>query len=461
MREQIAALLKRKGAIQECQPESGQFVSKSFLVPKPDGSYRFILNLKELNEFIPTNHFKLEAEKTVRQIITRGCFMTYVDLKDAYYLVPIAKSDRRFLRFIFEKKLYQFTCLPFGLNRAPYTFTKLLKPIVSHLRERGVLLVIYLDDLLILGDSYEECSRNTLITRQLLEKLGFIINGKKSNTTPSTKRKFLGFIYDSERMNIKLPEEKASKTAQKIEKFSKMSHCTIREFAGLIGTLDSSCLALKYGWVRMKDFERAEFLALRTNHGNFEAHMHLSDELQVDFKWWKSHINKTVRSIITFKAALEISSDASRSGWGACCEGKRTHGHWRQQEKDQHINYSELMAALFALKCFAKDLKDCDILLRIDNTTAIAYINKMGGIRFPVLSGLAKRIWKWCARRNIYIFASYISSRDNYEADFESRRLEPETEYALSNWAFREIQDRWGEPEIDSFATRTNAKCRQ
>lgn len=460
MREQIVTLLG-KGAIQECQSESGQFISKICLVPKPDGSHRFILNLKQLNEFIATDHFKLEDGKTTKQMITRGCFMTTIDLKDAYYLIPIAKSDRKFLRFIFEGKMYQLTCMPFGLNRAPYTFTKIIKPAVLHLRERGLLSVIYIDDLLILGDSYEECLRNTHITRRLFEKLGFVINEKKSHVIPSTRRKFLGFVYDSERMDIRLPEEKVVKIANNIEKFSRISHCTIREFAGLIGTLGSSCSALKYGWVHMKNFERAEFLALGANHGNFEARMYLSDDLQADFQWWKIHIHKAVRSITPFRAALEISSDASRSGWGACCEGNRTHGHWGQEEQAHHINYLELLAAMFALKCFAKNLKYCDILLRIDNTTAIAYINKMGGIQFPVLSRLAKTIWKWCERRNIYIFASYISSRDNYEADFESRRLEPETEYALSNSAFREIQDRWGEPEIDLFATRTNTKCRR
>lgn len=99
------------------------------------------------------------------------------------------------------------------------------------------------------------------------------------------------------------------------------------------------------------------------------------------------------------------------------------------------------------------------MLLRVYNTTAIAYINKMGGIQFQVLNKLAKEIWTWCEERNIWIFASYISSRDNFEADFESRRLEPETEYALSSSAFREIEDSFGRPAIDLFATRTNAKC--
>lgn len=56
-----------------------------------------------------------------------------------------------------------------------------------------------------------------------------------------------------------------------------------------------------------------------------------------------------------------------------------------------HINYLELKAAFFGLECFAKNLSHCDILIRIDNTTAIAYINNMGGIQFPNLSKIAKQ----------------------------------------------------------------------
>lgn len=47
-------------AIVPCEPTEGQFVSSFFLVPKPDGNYRFILNLKKLNVFVKTEHFKLE-----------------------------------------------------------------------------------------------------------------------------------------------------------------------------------------------------------------------------------------------------------------------------------------------------------------------------------------------------------------------------------------------------------------
>ncbi|XP_011858425.1 PREDICTED: uncharacterized protein LOC105555982 [Vollenhovia emeryi] len=276
---------------------------------------------------------------------------------------------------------------------------------------------------------------------------------------PSTRCRFLGFIYDTVTMSIELPEEKETKIGEQIRKISTVTQCSIRDFAKFIGSLGACCTALKFGWVHMKDFEREKFLALQRNNGNFEACMLLNTELERDFNWWKSHITTAKCAIRRFSPVLEIFSDASLSGWGVYCQGHRTHGHWNKEEKKCHINYLELLSAFFGLKCFAKNLKSSDLLLRIDNTTAIAYINKMGGIRFKKLSKLAKQIWEWCEERDLWIFASYIRSTENVEADFESRRLEPETEFTLSNTVFQTIVRKFGKPDIDLFASRINTKC--
>ena len=76
-----------KGAIVPYNAIKDQFVSSIFLVPKPVGSCRLILNLKELNKFIKTQHFKLEDRRTVLKLISPYCFMATLDLKDAYNLV--------------------------------------------------------------------------------------------------------------------------------------------------------------------------------------------------------------------------------------------------------------------------------------------------------------------------------------------------------------------------------------
>lgn len=76
---------------------------------------------------------------------------------------------------------------------------------------------------------------------------------------------------------------------------------------------------------------------------------------------------------------------------------------------------------------------DCEILLRIDNATAISYANKMGGIKYPKLNAIAREIWQWCKDRNIFLYASYIESKDSHHAYIEYPKLFPETEWEVAD----------------------------
>jgi len=147
------------------------------------------------------------------------------------------------------------------------------------------------------------------------------------------------------------------------------------------------------------------------------------------------------------------------TGWGAVCDGIQIHGFWSTQDKRHHINYLELLAVFHALRCFASHLRGSEILLRIDNSTAVSYINRMGSIKFPTLSGLARKIWCWCAERDIFIYASYIPSAQNFEADAESRVRSEDTEWTLGQEYFDRINAYFGPFEIDLFATSINKKC--
>ena len=110
----------------ESPHSQGEFVSSLFLRLKKNGvDYRMILNLKELNKFIVYRHFKMDSLKTVTDLMTQGCFMASVDIKDACYTVPIATEDQKYLKFMWRDKLYQYNCLTNGLALAPRILTQL------------------------------------------------------------------------------------------------------------------------------------------------------------------------------------------------------------------------------------------------------------------------------------------------------------------------------------------------
>ena len=90
----------REQIIRETTHESTEFVSEIFIVKKSDGGVRLILNLKELNEFVVYEHFKMDGIKTIINMVTRNCFMVTTDLKDAYYSVAIRAISRLFPKFL-------------------------------------------------------------------------------------------------------------------------------------------------------------------------------------------------------------------------------------------------------------------------------------------------------------------------------------------------------------------------
>lgn len=457
---EINKLLSKK-AIEKCKFLVDQFISPFFLVPKPDGTHRFILNLKNLNKFILAPHFKMEDIRTAKNLLLLNDFMAAMDLKDAYLLVPINKNSRKYLRFIFKNEIYQFTCLPFGLSLSPFIFTKIMKPVVNMLREKGFLVVIYLDDILFIAKDYNTCRENILWSKNTLEKLGFIINVRKSDMEPAQKCKFLGLVVNSIDYTIELTDHKKEQIKSLLTEFRAGTTYKIRQIATLLGVLNAACPAVAYGLCHCKKLEREKYVALLLNDGNYDGYMTLSVNVEEDLAWWRKNSQTGNNPIRTGQYQLEIASDASLSGWGAFCNGETAQGWWNNEQKKLFINYLELLAAFYALKSFASNLNNCEILLRIDNTTAIAYVNKTGSIQFPRLSNLARQIWDWCEVRKIWIFATYISSKDNFHADAASRSTNIDTEWELSEKAFNLIDKIFGPFSIDLFATFENRKVKK
>ena len=118
-----------KGVIVPTQHERGEYISPIFVANKKDGSYRMILNLKRFNQHVEYQHFKMDSVWTAIRLITPNCYMASIDLKDAYYSVPIAKPHQTYLKFEWNNMLYKFTCIPNGLAFYHRKFIKLMKPV--------------------------------------------------------------------------------------------------------------------------------------------------------------------------------------------------------------------------------------------------------------------------------------------------------------------------------------------
>ena len=444
-----------KGVVEECVYEKEQYVSNIFIRPKRDGSHRVILNLKTLNKDMDKVHFKMESLKSAMALMQENCYLASVDLKDAYYTVNVKPEDRKYLRFVWDNTLYQFTCLPNGLTTAPRVFTKLLKPVFAHLRTLGLASVVYLDDTLLQGQQFSDCLLNVSKTVKLLDSLGFTVHPKKSVLKPSQQIEFLGFILNSRDMTVRLTQKKAESLVNSCRELGKKQTCTIRELAEIIGKMVASEPGNVYAPLHYKQFEIEKNKALKTHKGNFDAVIQVSHHMVQELYWWINELGQAKRSILLPKPSVEMFSDSSSTGWGGVCGDSKTGGLWSSQDKSKHINELEMKACLLTLTSLCDGLRDIHIRAYLDNTTSVTYIEKMGGTK-EKLNNICKEIWGWCNQRNIWLSAVHIPGIENVEADRISRENHTDLEWKLDPQVFVKVCEKLGQPQIDMFASRKN-----
>ena len=400
---EIEALLN-KGAVYEVSTDTEGFYSRIFVVPQKGGKHRPVINLRPLNRFLVYQHFKMEGIQLVRDLLQREDWLTRIDLKDTYFAVPIHQKHRKYLRFMWKGKAYEFQCLPFGLSSAPRVFTKLLRPVVGFLREKGVRCVIYLDDILLMEQSREVLRQHTALAVSLLESLGFLINYPKSHLEPSQLLEYLGFLVDTVKKELKLPKEKIERIKKEATSLLDQEAVSARILARVVGRMTAAVMAVYPAPLHYRALQRLKHKALHA--AGYDGTIRVSPEARQDLNWWVDNLSDwNGREVAQRSPEISIETDASLLGWGAFCQGESSGGCWSPGEKLHHINWLELLAVFYALKANVKEMDVNSIVIRSDNTTVVAHLNKMGGTKSPSLVALTRHgVWNviWKSEPSIY-----------------------------------------------------------
>ena len=143
--------------------------------------------------------------------------------------------------------------------------------------------------------------------------------------------------------------------------------------------------------------------------------------------------------------SITVYTDPSNQGWGAVLNGQsHTGGVWSPEEVYHYINYLELLVAFLVIKAFGKTWQNTTVLLRLDNVTAVSYINQKGGTVSKALCQLAITIWTWCVEQNITLQAEHLPGQLNSQADQESRTVRDRCDWKLKQSVFHQIQAAMG-----------------
>ena len=242
----------------------------------------------------------------------------------------------------------------------------------------------------------------------MFELLGFTTHDEKSVLLPTHQLILLGFLLNSIDMTISLSPERVKKLKTAYIKLMGKENPTIQDVAHVVGLMVASFPGNTFGPLFYRALDTLKTEALRTNKGSFAAKVQIPSYVLNDLQWWVDNIEHIRRPISHGTPCYIMQTDASTLGWGAHLQGKRTGEQWTEEEAKAHINCLEMKAALLALQSFSTTLSGTHVRLELDNTTAVSYINCMGGSRSKECNTLARQIWLWCIENQIWVSATHI-----------------------------------------------------
>lgn len=191
MHSQIKELLE-SGVISRVNHSYPSVVCSPLLVPKGEG-FRLCVNYKPLD--LLTKKSRLQNIPNMwegaRKLAREGSWFRKIDLKAAYWRIPLTETARKATCFFVGKEFYAWNGMPFGPSEAPSFFNTAIANWLISTRLTGV--VQYFDDFICFGSTPEACNKvaDSLISE--IDRIGFIVNEEKSSWTPSEEIVFCGY----------------------------------------------------------------------------------------------------------------------------------------------------------------------------------------------------------------------------------------------------------------------------
>lgn len=476
---EIARLLDQ-GVVGRWRSRRPPLLTSPIFVVHQRGKRRLVFNYKAGNRRQPPPpHFRLEGMSTAAQLARPGDWMCKLDIEGAYHGVPLHPSTWRLMAFSFQGEVFFWKAIPFGWSWAPLIFTKIMRPVVTELRSRGVRLSSYLDDFLFLASSLEEMRRVEVMVRSLFLSLGLLIKeGKTTFSSPTRNLEFLGLLISTDPSlpspTVSVPSSKRQPLAATARRLLSRSLVHKRDLARFLGSTAATISAFLPA--RFATFHLHRLLSSRPE---WDSLLLLNQQCKDELNFWKETFASPTFShsrplLPPSTPTHTLTTDASAWGWGATLHTSIPFSiprvdlqePWGPVPSTLHNNILETKAILTALRRLLSSNTlppNSSLLIRSDNTVALAALVNICSRRSPTINRLAASISSLLTQHSIRLcrpvhLPGVLNTRaDRLSRGWLGRRahmeypLRPEWVSSLSQLLLP------SSPTIDLFATPNNS----
>ena len=387
--------------------------------------------------------------------LKKGHWAAKLDLKDAYFHIPIHDGLKPYLRHKVGDQVWEFQAGCFGLNIMPQVFMQVMKTFEKKWRGQGLQVYIYLDDILLVAPTPKLVTKHLTTMVQDLVNSGFKINLKKSVLEPSQQVHHLGFLLNFEVGKLQLAPQRLKGVRKELGKFVTKTVMSKRQVAAILGKVRANLFALPF--LRAFTDQLHQFLC-REKDSPWESKHHLPGEIKQEILEVGKLLQDWSGRPFPQKPSQQLHSDSSTYAWGGVDINSNAYvqEYWRDQHV-LHINVKELQAAINTVKSLSK--KGEVVELAVDNQVVFYYLTKGGGRKSP-FNKMLQPFFRWCMENNVTLQVKWVPSEECL-ADPLSRWSQDRGDYSLDRLLFQFLQKHFA-PHIllqtDLFASPGNKK---
>jgi len=454
--------------------------SALILVPKGEG-WRVCYDGSPLT-FLETESVtcKLDDVKKVMATLKKGDVLIKLDDKSAFHHLLLDPMSSKLAAMKWGGSTFAYRAAAFGIPRIPSEYQLINSAPINLLRKQGHMILLYLDDRLIIERPASDEERRDLLSGKkvprsafaicaLASALGTFIHREKSTFVPTQRLEYLGFIFDTEKETIAIPQAKWDRFKQEVTSLLETNHIPVKALERIRG----KCVHFMYVERRMRLYIREMNDAIAQAQESGFGIIPIGSRLRKELRRWldPSLVSRETKWIETGVCEMHISldnarrtlvyTDASGGAGGMFIDELKVNEpfYWTKKMAPKNIYMKEAHAILIALKKKGSLLKNRRLLLMCDNQIVCSAIYN-GSKASSDLNDLILEIYEVARKYNIDLRAEYVVTTEQL-ADEPSRTFDF-NECKITDLAYAELIRKWGSsPSVDAFASEENARSKR